>query len=56
VPDPAALAEHLAHLWPEMLGGFCGFFVHTIHHRLFKTVLRLAAALVARASVIRFWI
>lgn len=48
MPDPATVAEHLWHLWPEMFGGFVAFFVHTIHHRIFKAVLGLLTRLKER--------
>lgn len=34
-------AHKLVEAWPELLGGFVAFWMHTIHHRLFHAIHHL---------------
>lgn len=32
--------HHAETLLPELVGGFVGYFIHAIHHHVFKSVFR----------------
>jgi hypothetical protein len=35
-------AHHAERVWPELTGGFLGYWVHVTHHQLYHFILRHA--------------
>jgi hypothetical protein len=46
--EPNWLVEKMREMGPELIGGFVGYFLHEIHHSLFRRPAQLLKRLLRR--------